>query len=131
MGKLTPQQKRFCNEYVKDLNATKAALRANYSKNNARQQGSKLLTKTDIRNEVSKIMKARGKRVQRSQDDILTDIISCKNISIESNNMHATARFLELEGKHQAMFTEKRELSNPDGTLRPIVTVNIPSNGRK
>lgn len=43
-----PQHELFCLEYLKDLNATKAAERAKYSKKTARQQGSVLLSKPDI-----------------------------------------------------------------------------------
>ena len=38
-GELNPKQIKFCHEYVKDFNATQAAIRAGYSKNNAGQQG--------------------------------------------------------------------------------------------
>lgn len=43
MAKLTPKQEQFCQEYVVDLNATQAAIRAGYSKKTAESQGSTLL----------------------------------------------------------------------------------------
>lgn len=45
---LTPRQERFVQEYLVDLNATQAAIRAGYSKRTAKQQGSRLLTNVDI-----------------------------------------------------------------------------------
>jgi phage terminase small subunit len=48
MGKLTPKQERFVAEYLIDLNATQAAIRAGYLIKTARQQGSRLLTNADI-----------------------------------------------------------------------------------
>lgn len=45
---MTDKQKRFCDEYLKDLNATQAAIRAGYSKNSAKQQAQVLLTKPDL-----------------------------------------------------------------------------------
>jgi len=45
---LTPKQERFVAEYLKDLNATQAAIRAGYSEKTAKQQGSENLTKPDI-----------------------------------------------------------------------------------
>jgi phage terminase small subunit len=50
---LTPKQRRFCSEYLIDLNATQAAIRAGYSKRTAKVQGSELLTKPDIRAKVA------------------------------------------------------------------------------
>jgi hypothetical protein len=45
---LTPKQQRFVAEYVKDLNATQAAIRAGYSAKTAKQIGSRLLTNVDV-----------------------------------------------------------------------------------
>ena len=43
---MTAKQKRFCDEYLIDLNATQAAIRAGYSKRTARQIGKRKLDKT-------------------------------------------------------------------------------------
>ena len=45
---LTPKQKCFINEYLIDLNATQAAIRAGYSPRTAKQQASRLLTNVDV-----------------------------------------------------------------------------------
>lgn len=45
---LTPKQQRFVAEYLKDLNATQAAIRTGYSEKTANVQGSRLLTNADI-----------------------------------------------------------------------------------
>lgn len=45
---LNPQQGRFIDEYLIDLNATQAAIRAGYSKKGAAQSAAKLLTNTEI-----------------------------------------------------------------------------------
>ena len=44
-AKLTPKQRRFVNEYLIDLNATQAAIRAGYSKKTAQQIGAENLSK--------------------------------------------------------------------------------------
>ena len=49
---LTPKQQRFVAEYLIDLNATQAAIRAGYSPRTAKQQGSRLLTNVDIAAEI-------------------------------------------------------------------------------
>ena len=48
-NKLTAKQQRFCDEYLIDLNATQAAIRAGYSKKTAKQIGQQNLTKLDLK----------------------------------------------------------------------------------
>lgn len=45
---MTPKQERFANEYLVDMNATQAAIRAGYNKNNAYATGHRLLKKAEI-----------------------------------------------------------------------------------
>lgn len=47
---MTPKQKKFCVEYLIDLNGTQAAIRAGYSKKTANRIANQLLSKLDIRN---------------------------------------------------------------------------------
>lgn len=68
---LTPQQELFVRQYVLDLNATKAALRAGYKSKNARIQGSYLLSKPDIQAAVKARMERRFEKVDISTDDVL------------------------------------------------------------
>ncbi len=53
--KLTPKQKRFCEEYVVDFNATQAAIRAGYSKKSAYSIGPENLKKPKIRNYIREL----------------------------------------------------------------------------
>jgi len=61
MAKLNNKQAQFVLEYVKDFNATQAAIRAGYSKKTAGQQGGRLLKNVYLREELSKAI------VQRSE----------------------------------------------------------------
>lgn len=54
MMKLTSKQQRFCDEYLVDLNATQAAIRAGYSKKTAKQIAQQNLTKLDIQEYIKK-----------------------------------------------------------------------------
>lgn len=54
-GKLNEKQEVFCLEYIKDLNATQAAIRAGYSENTARSQGQRLLTHVDVQELIAKL----------------------------------------------------------------------------
>lgn len=53
---LTPKQKKFCHEYLVDLNATQAAIRAGYSEKTAKEIGSENLTKPHIAEYIAKIL---------------------------------------------------------------------------
>ena len=50
---MTDKQERFCEEYMIDLNATQAAIRAGYSPKTANEQGSQLLAKLSIQNRIA------------------------------------------------------------------------------
>jgi phage terminase small subunit len=56
--KLTSKQELFITEYMKDLNATQAAIRAGYSEKTAQEQGSRLLSNVMVKNEIDKGLKA-------------------------------------------------------------------------
>lgn len=68
---LTAKQQRFVDEYLKDLNATQAAIRAGYSKNTAEQQASRLLTNVKVRADLAKRMEARGHKSAITQAMVL------------------------------------------------------------
>lgn len=60
---LTPKQEMFVREYLIDLNATQAAIRAGYSEASAEQQGARLLTNAKVREAVDK---ARAERSEKT-----------------------------------------------------------------
>lgn len=72
---LNAKHARFVAEYLVDLNATQAAIRAGYSKKTAEQQGSRLLRNAQIVAEVEAGKAKRAKRVEISQDEVLREII--------------------------------------------------------
>ena len=66
MANLTPKQQRFVDEYLIDLNATQAAIRAGYSEKTARSIGQRLLTNVDIQKAIEE---AQSKRAEQTQID--------------------------------------------------------------
>lgn len=71
---LTPKQSLFVKEYLVDLNATQAAIRAGYSEKTASQIGEENLRKPDIAREVELAMEKRGKRTGITADRVLVEI---------------------------------------------------------
>ena len=70
--KLSPKQQRFIAEYLIDLNATQAAIRAGYSEHTAEQQGYQLLQKTSVREAIAAKQQARSERTKIDADWVLT-----------------------------------------------------------
>lgn len=71
---MTKKQKRFVEEYLIDLNATQAAIRAGYSPETAYSIGSENLKKPEIRACIEKAMAERSKRTGINQDRIIMEL---------------------------------------------------------
>jgi phage terminase small subunit len=71
MAKMTPKQQRFCDEYLIDLNATQAAIRAGYSEKNARNIASENLAKPNINAYITDRMAEKESELIADQDEVL------------------------------------------------------------
>lgn len=74
MAKLTKKQKRFIEEYLIDLNATQAAIRAGYSPDTAAEIGRQNLKKLEIKNELDKAIAERSKRTGVNADRVVREL---------------------------------------------------------
>jgi phage terminase small subunit len=74
MSKLTDKQRLFVAEYLVDLNATQAAIRAGYSEKTARQQGQRLLTNVDIRRAIEEAEAERLERLGVRAERVLEEL---------------------------------------------------------
>jgi phage terminase small subunit len=77
--KLTDKQQQFVLEYLKDLNATQAAIRAGYSEKTARSIAAENLSKPYIAEAIQEEMRKRSERVKITADDVLRDIVEIKD----------------------------------------------------
>lgn len=116
MAKLTPKQKVFVAEYLKDLNATQAAIRAGYSERTAQEQSSRLLSNVIVKAAVEEAMQRREKRTEITQDYVLGGIKNLTERCIQEKDgkpIEPTAAFrgYELLGKHLKLFTDKSEIT--------------------
>jgi phage terminase small subunit len=115
--KLTDKQKMFVKEYLIDLNATQAAIRAGYSAKEtvAKQQGSENLAKPYIQEAIQEAMAERAEKVGIKAEDVLTGIKKLtelvSNPVNEEFNATAGLKGYELQGKHLKLFTDKMEHS--------------------
>jgi phage terminase small subunit len=72
--KLTPRQEVFVREYLIDLNATQAAIRAGYAPNAAKVQASRLLTKANITDAIAKAQSERADRLEITADRVTQEM---------------------------------------------------------
>ncbi len=114
MKKLTPKQELFCKEYLIDLNATQAAIRAGYSEKTAQQTSSENMSKPVIQEYVQQLMKKRSDKTEIDADYVLNGIKNvtqrCAKEGKEFNPASALKGY-ELLGKNLVLFTDKTEHS--------------------
>ena len=122
--KLTPKQATFVEEYLIDLNATRAAKAAGYSEKTAKQMGSENLSKPDVQDAVAKAMDARSKRVLITQDDVIINIMRLSQKAEADDKMGDALRGQEMLGKTMAMFTDKKEI---EGNIKIEVNTGVPA----
>ncbi len=75
MNDLTDKQAMFCKEYMVDLNATQAAIRAGYSEHTANVIGPENLAKPCIQEVIQKLMEKRSNKIELTAEYILNNII--------------------------------------------------------
>jgi phage terminase small subunit len=92
---LRPKQAAFVAEYLIDLNATQAAIRAGYSGATAGSIGGELLQKPEIQDAIREAMQKRAERTEITQDRVLKEL--------------GRLAFLDI-----------RKAFNSDGSLKPI-----------
>ena len=133
---MNAKQKRFCDEYLIDCNATKAAIRAGYSEKTAKQTGSENLAKPDLRayideqierlhnektanaQEVMEYLTAvmRGEHTEQVLKLIGEGVQTITNIDVSAKERLKAA---ELIGKRYGMFTDKVGV---EGAVPVIIT---------
>lgn len=120
MAKLTPKQRRFIEEYLIDLNATQAAIRAGYSVKNAGKIGPELLGKTRIKEAIDRALAERSRRTGINQDRVLLELAKIAFLNpVDVINMdEATIRGDANREDTAAIFSVKvKTIPTPDGNI--------------
>lgn len=126
MAKITPKQQRFCDEYLVDLNATQAAIRAGYSAKTANEQAARLLAKVSIKEFIDARMAEKTSELIASQDEVLKYLTRVMRGESQASVLARTEfgaeipidkapdekerlKAAELLGKRYGLFTERVE----------------------
>lgn len=107
---LTDRQARFCEEYLIDLNATQAAIRAGYSEKTAREQAAQNLSKLNIQEKIAELKAERSKRTEITQDSVIQELAAVARAEVKGVRAVDKLKALELLGKHLGMFVERYEV---------------------
>lgn len=153
---LTDKQEAFVREYLIDMNATQAAIRAGYSKKTAKNIGNENLTKPDIQKALQTAMNKRAERTEIDQDYVLNTIQEViercmqahpvldrrgRQVYVETPDGDelpaytfmpmAVLKGTEQLGKHLGMFKEIVEHSGKDGGPIDVRDVDKVDTARK
>ena len=130
MAKMTPKQKRFCDEYLIDLNATQAAIRSGYSKKTANRIATENLSKPVIKAYIAERMAEKESELIADQDEVLkyltsvlrgktqSEVVVVEGIGDGCSEARAMQKApdekerlkaAELLGKRYGLYTEKVE----------------------
>lgn len=132
---LKRKQTIFCEEYVKDYNATQAAIRAGYKESNAASQASRLLKEPDILEEIRKQQKNALERASLTEEkvinqleEVLSRCLSATPVMEWDYDEHClkptgeyqfdskgALKAIELLGKHLGMFNNKEKRNSNNG----------------
>lgn len=104
---LTPKQQRFVDEYLIDLNATQAAIRAGYSEKTSYSIGQENLNKPEIILAIEKRQSKLQAKTEITQEWVLQKYMEL----IEGADDSVKKGALDSVGKHLGMFKDKLEIS--------------------
>lgn len=114
--KLERRIQRFCAEYLIDLNAAGAAIRAGYAPRAANVQGCRLLSRRDVQAEIARLKDDRAQRVGVTADDVLRELTHIATAQVpEQPTMSDKLKALDMLARHLGMFTKDNEQKGNQG----------------
>ena len=137
---MTNKQKRFCEEYLVDCNATQAAIRAGYSEKTARQTAAEILSKPDIKAYIDDLLEKMKDKTIASAEEVmqyLTSVVrgqstssvlslcgdGCQEVIEKAPDEKERLKAAELLGKRYGIFTDKMNFT---GAV-PIIVDDVPA----
>ncbi len=141
---MTPKQEKFCVEYLVDLNATQAAIRAGYSERTAYSIGNENLKKPEIQNRINEIRSTEFKKrimtieeiearlADAARGDLQEEVVVveaigdyCTSARVVTKQIGARDQIkaLELLGKRNQLFVDRLQMS---AEVVPVILDDIP-----
>lgn len=131
--KLTDKQKLFVKEYIIDLNATQAAIRAGYSEKTARQIATEMLSKLYIQEEIQKLVIDKTEKLDITADKVLQELAHIAFDDIKNYLSYKTVKTIikyDKDGEPIIDYQTIVELKNSDEIdTRNIAEISTGPNG--
>jgi len=112
---LNPKQRRFVDEYLVDLNAKQAAIRAGYSPKTAESQGSRLLSHAKVSEAIQHGQAQIANKYEVTQEYVVEKLIENLDGSLREGQRGPANGALTLLGKHIGMFVDRTRVEGPNG----------------
>lgn len=133
------RHEKFCHEYIKDMNATQAAIRTGYSEKTAKMQGSRLMTNDDIKSRVAELREAyldenimTAKQVEYELTRIALGLSNEKQVVIEgTGDGYSEARIIDKPPDERSrlkaleLMAKRHRILSGDTTIdvQPVIIV--------
>ena len=133
------RHEKFCHEYIKDMNATQAAIRTGYSEKTANRIGSRLLSNVDIKTRVAELREAyfnenimTAKQVEYELTRIALGLSNEKHVVIEgTGDGYSEARIIDKPPDEKSrlkaleLMAKRHRILSGDTTIdiKPVIIV--------
>lgn len=123
--RLTDKQRKFCDEYLIDLNATQAAIRAGYTENYANTNASKLLQNTTVSQYIGERQKELSRKTEITQERVIRELALIA-FSNNADYAHVVEKKMQVEAGGALV-----DLLDKDGkpvmyrTVEPVLTEEL------
>ena len=104
---MNAKQAEFCLQYIVDLNATQAAIRAGYSENGASVTGTRLLANPSIRERVGELQAAKAEETEITAEYVLRGI---RNIAETADRESDSLKAFELLGRYLGLWIDRKQM---------------------
>ena len=121
MTKLIKRHRLFVEEYLIDLNATQAAIRAGYSKKTANEQGARLLANVSIQKYIEEQQKKRQERNKITQDMIIDELRKLGFAEIDTDSLKPADKLKALELIARMLGLDKPKENGNNGMLEQLI----------
>jgi phage terminase small subunit len=127
--KLVGKQQRFVEEYLLDLNAAQAAIRAGYSRRTAKEQASRLLTKVNVQAAITAAQVRRSHRTELRQDTVLLELFLLAHSDIAHYRIDDRGEVHVREGipeaATRAISSLKKKITHTDAGISYETTISL------
>ena len=105
---LSAKQARFVSEYLVDMNATRAAIRAGYSPKTAKSQASRLLSYVDLQSEIAKRQAQTALKLEISREDVVIGLLGAIELAREQGDPSTMIRGAAELNKMLGFYQQKQ-----------------------